>query len=70
MKYSEMIVYSDAWVEADEEALNFYKNELDKIRDENNGIIIAWIVPDEEEGHIEYKKFNTWTDAGTWQNQI
>ena len=64
-----MIVYSVNGTEANEEELNFYKNELNKIREENTGIIIAWIVPDHDEGHIEYKKFNTWLDVEIWNNQ-
>jgi hypothetical protein len=54
---------------ASAEDFDFYHDELVKIRNENEGIIIAWIVPDEGEGHVEYECFNTWDDAKIWFNQ-
>lgn len=70
LRYSEMEVYGvDGETPATEEELDYYKEELDKIRAENSGIIIARIVPDEDDGHIDCKVFQTWTDAEIWKNQ-
>lgn len=70
-RFSEMEFYKQdtCIAEADYDDYTFYHDELTKIRKENDGIIIAWIVPDEDCGHVEYKVFNTWTDAGMWTRQ-
>lgn len=53
----------------DDETWDYYHDELVEIRDKTNRIVIAWVVPDEDDGHVEYKEFDTWTDAGIWMNQ-
>lgn len=65
-----MMVYStDMASMATEEEIEYYKEEINTIRAKHNGIIIAWIVPDNEDGHIDYKVFETWTDVDTWVSQ-
>lgn len=53
----------------DDETWDFYHDELVEIRKQTTGIVIAWVVPDQDVGHVEYKTFNTWTDAELWTRQ-
>lgn len=57
---------------AEWEDYEFYEEEINQILNERNAdkICIAWIVPDENCGHIEYYEFETWDDFEVWQNQI
>lgn len=69
--FNEMEIYEDGSFEKEisQEDYEYYYEELENIRKENVGCILAWVVPDEDDGHIEYKVFKTWTDAEIWKNQ-
>lgn len=54
---------------ASDKDFDFYHEELVRIRKECEGIIIAWIVPDGDVGHVEFKCFKTWDEAATWIKQ-
>lgn len=54
---------------ANDETWDYYYDQLVAIRDKADRIVIAWVVPDEDCGHIDYKEFDTWTDAEIWKNQ-
>lgn len=57
-------------LEMSDEDIEYYREELEEIRRKETGIILAWVVPDEDDGHIEYKVLNNWTDAGIWERQL
>ena len=66
---AEFEFYDESWELANDETWDFYHDQLVAIRDKAERIVIAWVVPDEDCGHIDYKEFDTWTDAETWKNQ-
>lgn len=66
---AEFELYDENWDLANDETWDFYHDQLVAIREKASRIVIAWVVPDEDCGHVEYKEFDTWTDAEIWKNQ-
>lgn len=69
--FNEMEIYEDDTFEKEvsQENYDYFFNELKEIREKTTGCLLCWICPDEDDGHVEYKAFSTWTDMEIWKNQ-
>lgn len=66
---AEFEFYDEKWELANDETWDFYHDQLVAIRDKASRIVIAWVVSDDDCGHVDYKEFDTWADAEVWKNQ-
>lgn len=66
---SEFEFYGADFNFATDDDFDFYYDDIIKARRSCSGIMICWIVPDCDCGHIEYRCFDTWDDAHIWLSQ-